>query len=316
MKILITNDDGIESEGIIALAKEFEVDNEVVIVAPNTQRSAAGHSITINRPIVVKEVKINGINSKAYSIDGTPADCVKIGIEKIYKDKFDCILSGVNFGTNLGSDVIYSGTVSAAIEGSIYKIPSIAISMEINGARMDYKLATQFTRKVVSLAFANNIENDIVLNVNIPSIPLEEIKGIKVSELGNRNYTNCYIETLMEDNSIGYKIEGSPIDDETIDTDVYNFKKGFITVTPLHYDLTNYKILKDVDAWFKGDNSESVKQNQLSDYLIAKKDFNEYQEMYKVVDFLNKNLKSEGIIFGLTKNNESNTISIYKIGKV
>ena len=253
MKILITNDDGIEAEGIIALAREFEADNEVLIVAPNTQRSAAGHSITINRPIVVKEVKIDGLKSKAYSIDGTPADCVKIGVEKIYKDKFDCILSGINFGTNLGSDVIYSGTVSAAIEGSIYKIPSIAISMEISDGKMDYKLAAKFTRKVLEIAFVNNIGKDIVLNVNIPAIPHEEIKGIKVSELGNRIYTNCYIETLMPDNSIGYRIEGSPIDDDTIDTDVYNFKKGFITVTPLHYDLTNYKIFKGVHTWFEGD---------------------------------------------------------------
>lgn len=252
MKILITNDDGIESEGIIALAKEFEADNEVVIVAPNTQRSAAGHSITINRPIVVKEVKIDGLKSKAYSIDGTPADCVKIGIEKIYKGKFDFILSGVNFGTNLGSDVIYSGTVSAAIEGSIYKIPSIAVSMEIGDGKMDYKLAAQFTREVVLIAFQNNIGRDIVLNVNIPAIPLEAIKGIKVSELGNRIYTNCYIETTLSDNSIGYRIEGSPIDDDIIDTDVYNFKKGFITVTPLHYDLTNYKILEGVETWFEG----------------------------------------------------------------
>lgn len=251
MKILITNDDGIQSEGIYALAKEFEKDNEVFIVAPHIQRSASGHSITINRPIMVKEVKLEGISAIAFSIDGTPADCVKIGVEKLFKEKFDLIISGINYGTNLGSDVIYSGTVSAAIEGAICKIPSIAISMEVKTKNPDYGVALKFARKIIYHAIKNNLKEDVVLNINIPALEENAIKGIKVSELGNRVYTNCYIETMQDNGEVGYKIEGSPIDDNNDESDICNFKNGYVTITPLHYDLTNYKILKQVDLWFK-----------------------------------------------------------------
>lgn len=251
MKILITNDDGIESEGLRALALEFEKDNEVVVVAPDSQRSSAGHSITLSRPIIIREVKLEGISSRAFTTDGTPADCVKIGVEKIYKDRFDLIISGINYGTNLGSDVIYSGTVSAAIEGAIFKIPGIALSMDIKNKDIDYSAAVCFARKIISHAIQNHLKNDIVLNINIPALKEEDIKGIKVCQLGNRIYTNCYIETLMDNKEIGYKIQGTPVDDEGEDTDLFNFKKGYITVTPLHYDLTNFKILNEVDSWFK-----------------------------------------------------------------
>jgi 5'-nucleotidase len=132
MRILIANDDGINSMGLHMLVKEMEKDNEVLIVAPDEQKSASGHSITISRPIVVKEVKIEGIKSRALSVTGTPADCVKIAMEKLLEDKVDVVMSGINHGLNLGTDVIYSGTVSAAIEGVIYKIPSMAISMDVN----------------------------------------------------------------------------------------------------------------------------------------------------------------------------------------
>lgn len=255
MRILITNDDGIESEGILELAKEFEKDNEIMIVAPDVQRSAAGHSITISRPIIVKEVKIDGIESKAFSIDGTPADCVKICVEKLCRDKFDLIISGINAGTNLGSDVIYSGTVSAAIEGAIYKIPAIAVSTDVKGEKRDYSIAAKFTRIIAVKALENNLHNDIVLNINVPNIPSRLIKGIMVSELGNRIYTNCYVEKLMDGNIVGYKIEGYPVDEDKEGTDIYNFNNGYVTVTPLHYDLTNFKILKDVDSWYRGYNN-------------------------------------------------------------
>lgn len=251
MKILITNDDGIDAPGLHALAKEFEEDNEVIIVAPDSQRSASGHSITITRPIIVKEVKLEGVKSKAYSTDGTPADCVKIGIEKIFKDKFDLILSGINYGTNLGSDVIYSGTVSAAIEGAIFKIPSFAISMDIKDNIIDYEVAVKYARKIIFQSINNNIKNDIVLNINVPALNESEIKGIKVSELGTRIYTNCYIETIQGNGTIGYKLEGFPTDEDIDHTDISNFNNGYVTVTPLHYDLTNFKILNEVNLWFK-----------------------------------------------------------------
>jgi 5'-nucleotidase len=251
MRILITNDDGVEAEGIKALVKEFEVDNEVFVVAPDQQRSAAGHSITISRPIIVSEVKLDNIKSKAFSIDGTPADCVRIGAGILLKEKFDVVLSGINCGTNLGSDVIYSGTVSAAIEGSIYKIPSFAVSMEASGGEKEYKIAAKYAREIIFLALDNNIGSEVILNINVPSLPEIEIKGISVSSLGNRIYDNSYIKILYDNGGIGYKINGSLVDNDIEDTDVYNFNRGYVTVTPLHYDLTNFKLLKKVDLWFK-----------------------------------------------------------------
>jgi 5'-nucleotidase len=254
MRILITNDDGIHSEGIKVLIKEFEVDNEVIVVAPDVQRSAAGHSITINRPIIVREQCIEGVKSRAYSIDGTPADCVKLGVEKICNKNIDMIISGINYGTNLGSDVIYSGTVSAAIEGAVCKIPSFAVSLDINGEEYDYKAAAKFARKIILQAMNKNIKKDIVLNINVPALPEEQIKGIRVSELGNRIYQNSYLETKLENSEIGYKIEGFPEDEDVINTDTFNLKQGFVTITPLHYDLTNYKILHKVSEWFEEEN--------------------------------------------------------------
>jgi 5'-nucleotidase len=271
VRILITNDDGIHSEGIKELIREFEADgggnsnvnsnddgningnssNEIIVVAPDMQRSAAGHSITINRPIIVREQSIEGIRSKAYSIDGTPADCVKLGVDKICNKNIDMIISGINCGTNLGSDVIYSGTVSAAIEGAVCKIPSFAVSLDVNGEGFDYKVAARFAKQIIMQAMKKNIKEDIVLNINIPALPENQIKGIRVSELGNRIYQNSYLETKLENSEIGYKIEGFPKDEDGINTDTYNLKQGYVTVTPLHYDLTNYKILKKVNDWFE-----------------------------------------------------------------
>lgn len=256
MRILITNDDGINSAGLHELIKEIEKENEVIVVAPREQKSACGHSVTLHRPIVIKEVKIEGIKSKAFSVDGTPADCVKIAIEKIASFKFDKIISGINLGYNLGTDVIYSGTVSAAIEGAIYKIPSMAVSLgydesiELSFSEDKYRLAAEYTNRILKQS-SNDILNDVVLNINVPPIEKNEIKGIKVCELGNRIYQNCYIESTTKEGEIGYKLQGTPKDIDDENTDVYNVKRGYVTITPLHYDLTNFKIIKEVYKWFK-----------------------------------------------------------------
>ena len=130
MRILLTNDDGVMAEGIYALAKELEKDHEVIIIAPETQRSAQSHAVTILQPLTVKEVKLDGLKSKAYSISGTPADCVRAGLEVLIDEPIDYVFSGINMGLNSGMDILYSGTVSAAIEANIYGIPSIAVSAE------------------------------------------------------------------------------------------------------------------------------------------------------------------------------------------
>ena len=250
MKLLLTNDDGINAKGIYALAKELEKNHEVIIIAPHSERSACGHSITLTRPLVVREANLQGLKSKAFSVDGTPADCVKIGINKLINGKVDMVVSGINKGLNLGTDVLYSGTVSAAIEAAIYKIPSMAISMDIKKGIETYEMAAKYAGEILEKAKENGISNDIVLNVNIPFLHEDEIKGIKVCKIGSRLYNNVYLETVGKNNETQYEIKGEVKDIHDENSDTIYFKEGYVTVTPLHYDLTNFKILNDVSQWF------------------------------------------------------------------
>lgn len=250
MRLLLTNDDGINAKGIYTLAKELQKNHEVIIVAPDNERSACGHSITLTRPLIVREIVLDGLKSKAFSVDGTPADCVKIAIDKLIDGKIDMVVSGINKGLNLGTDVLYSGTVSAAIEAAIYKVPSMAISMEVSKDIENYEMAAVYAGEILLTAKKNNIKNDIVLNVNIPLLEKNEIKGIKVCKIGSRLYKNCYIKTITENNEIQYEIKGEVKDIHEENSDTIYFKQGYVTVTPLHYDLTNFKILNNVCEWF------------------------------------------------------------------
>lgn len=250
MRLLLTNDDGINAKGLHTLAKELEKEHEIIIAAPSSQKSACGHSITIREALVVKEVEIEGIKSKAYSVSGTPADCVRVAIDKLAKDKVDMVISGINEGYNLGTDVIYSGTVSAAIEAAIYKIPSMAVSTDVQENKENYKMAAEYAAEVLSIVKDKDIKDDVVLNLNVPLVEKEEIKGIKVCKIGSKMYDNYFIEKLDEDNNKSFYLSGNLTENNYEDTDVYYVKEGYVTLTPLHYDLTNFKILKEVGSLF------------------------------------------------------------------
>lgn len=250
MFLLITNDDGISSPGLHALAKELQKYHEILIVAPDDQRSACSHSITLERPLKIKEHKIEGLNAVALSIDGTPADCVRVALDKLTNKKVDVVLSGINRGFNLGMDVLYSGTVSAAVEASINKIPALAVSTEFLENEEQYKLAAKYALKILSKALEKKIQQDIVLNINVPNINESEIKGVKVCRIGNMMYGSYFIERLSEAGERLFDIKGNinkPLD---TDTDRFFIEEGYVTLTPLHYDLTNYTLLKNVDRWF------------------------------------------------------------------
>lgn len=249
MRLLLTNDDGIHAEGLYILAKQLENEHELVVAAPDDQRSACGHSITLTRPLIIKEMMLKGIKSKAYSVDGTPADCVRVAVDKLVDNKIDMVISGINKGVNLGTDVIYSGTVSAAIEAAIYKIPSIAISSEFQGEKENYELAGKTVLELLRKLQKGTIKNDVVLNINVPLNEERDIKGMKVCKIGSRTYNNCFIESKDEQGNTSYKIIGTVNESFDVDTDVDYFKQGYITLTPLHYDLTNFKILNDVEGW-------------------------------------------------------------------
>lgn len=251
MKLLLTNDDGINAEGIHTLARHLEADNEIIIAAPSEQRSASSHSITVRRGIEVKEQKIDGLKSKAYSIDGTPADCVRIAVDKLVDGKVDMVISGINEGYNIGIDVVYSGTVSAAIEAAICKIPSMAVSMDTRNQDYDYSIASDYANKVLNIAGQKYLKDDVVLNLNIPNVKREEIKGMKVCRTGFKMYDDFFIEKEDENNNKGFYQKGKLTGYDIEGTDLYYVKRGFVTLTPLHYDLTNYEILNKVKNIFE-----------------------------------------------------------------
>lgn len=249
MRLLLVNDDGIDAIGIQALAKEFEKDYELVIVAPEGQRSATSHSITLAKPILVKKVEILGIKSKAYSISGSPADCVRVALDKLVDGHVDVVLSGINLGLNIGTDILYSGTVSAAIEGNLYKIPSMALSCQLGEEPNCFETAAKYAKDIFEKVKKDLVENNIVLNVNFPCIKEEDMKGIKVCKIGGVIYDYYSVENKSGEDEITLAVEGRHNGEIDEETDRFFLKKGYITVTPLHYDLTNYKLMGKVSDW-------------------------------------------------------------------
>ncbi len=252
MKILLTNDDGINAKGIYVLARELSMYNEVTVIAPSLQKSACGHSITIDRPVIVKEEELKGLKVKAYSLSGTPADCVRIGMDKIIDGNIDMVVSGINRGLNVGTDVIYSGTVSAAIESAIYGIPSLAVSQEINkDEEENYDIAAKYALKVLDIFKNKPLGEDVVLNLNVPIAKEEEIEGIKVCKIGKTRYEHAYLEYMSEKDERGYNIKGEMLSKDFNEDDVDYIKQKYVTLTPLHFDLTNFNILKEVNKIMK-----------------------------------------------------------------
>ena len=241
MNILITNDDGIYADGIIELAKSISKIANVYVVAPESQRSATGHAITIHSPIMVHKIDM-GENIKSYAISGTPADCVKVGIEGLFKDiNIDLVLSGINNGPNLGTDVIYSGTVSAAIEGFVQNKPSIAFSLnEFNVSKEVYSQVSKHASKIVNdIKDKLNILNDCILNVNIPN---GEVKGTKITRLGERKYENVLEERVSPHGKRYFWIGGKVKElEQENDSDIIAIEEGYITITPVNIDMTNNK---------------------------------------------------------------------------
>jgi len=252
MNILITNDDGINAPGIIALAKEISNEHKVIVVAPREQKSASSHSISIHNPIRIKEELIEGLECKAYSVVGTPADCTQVGLSFLEED-IDLVISGINKGPNVGTDILYSGTVSAAIEGAIYGIPSIAVSMDVNYEKdnEDYSKAVKWAIKVLNIAKEKHMKSDVVLNLNIPNLDERDIRGIKVCKIGKSTYRTEYILLESDEDGDLYTTKGRRNDIDKGETDLYYLSKGYVTLTPLHFDFTNFDILEKVKGIFE-----------------------------------------------------------------
>lgn len=249
MRILLTNDDGVMAEGIQVLAKKLQKNHEVIIVAPDMERSAQSHSITLFKPLVVKKLKLEGITGKVYSVAGTPADCVRAGMEALVKEPIDLVCSGINIGLNSGMDILYSGTVSAAIEASIYNVPSIALSAEYVDEEVNFNIAAKYGVEIVEKVIPEIMGTNIVLNINVPYRE-HEVEGIKICKVGDAIY-DYYLVGENGDGERYIQTNGRRKTKFTKNTDRYFLRKGYVTVTPLHYDLTNFETLEKVRDWIE-----------------------------------------------------------------
>jgi len=253
MNILITNDDGINSPGIYSLVKQFINEGNIIVSAPDRQRSASSHSITMHSPISAKKYNFHDLNCEAYSVSGTPVDCVKLGCEKLANNKIDIVLSGINDGANLGDDVIYSGTVSAAIEGAMLGIPSMAISLlSSEGTERDYSIAAKYAYIVYKKFLSSGFTSGTILNMNVPSCSESQIKGIIATSLGNRKYKNNYEERKDPRGNTYYWLAGDIVKTENgSTTDIYAVENNYVSVTPMHFELTKNSYIDTINSWFK-----------------------------------------------------------------
>ncbi|MEI7473327.1 MAG: 5'/3'-nucleotidase SurE [bacterium] len=255
MKILISNDDGIQAYGIRALAQRLAFEHEVYVIAPDRERSAAGHALTLHRPLRVEEVSMGFDVARAWEISGTPGDCVKIGISAILDIMPDFVISGINHGPNLGADIIYSGTVSAAMEGAVLGFPSIAIS-HCNTKRFeahDFTYAADFIAKFLSNIKKINFPTKTILNVNIPAISPEEVTGLEITRLGTRMYTDAYEKRLDPRGKVYYWLAGEIIDTaEEEGTDIMAIRNNKISITPVTFEMTNKNIMPELEQAFCG----------------------------------------------------------------
>jgi 5'-nucleotidase len=233
-RVLVTNDDGVFSRGIEALAASLDNLAEVVVVAPESEQSASGHSLTLHRPLRMRKLGANW-----YAVDGTPTDCVNLAILSLLKESPpSLVVSGINSGLNLGDDVTYSGTVSATFEGSLLGIPSVAFSQEV-AEGFSFQRAGRVARHFVSLLLGQELPPGLLLNVNIP---VGEITGTAWTRLGRRHYQQSVVEKTDPRGRKYYWIAGTPEWVEEEGTDFEAVSRGLVSVTPLHLDLTDYAL--------------------------------------------------------------------------
>jgi len=247
--ILISNDDGIDSEGIYALAAEIKKFANVIVAAPHTQQSAVGHSITMSNPIRVRRVN-HGKSFFGYAVEGTPADSVKLAVHTLLKNrKIDLLISGINQGANTAINIIYSGTVSAATEGTILGLPSIAVSLT-SYIYPNFTAAAEFSSKIARVVLKRGLPKGTLLNVNVPAVPKSKIKGIKITRQGKSSWDDTYEKRLDPGNREYYWLTGSMLKtDESIEYDVKAIDSNYISVTPIHYDLTDHKMFNEMQNW-------------------------------------------------------------------
>jgi len=247
MKILISNDDGYMAEGIRALADAMSSLGDITVVAPDRNRSGASNSLTLENPL-----RVNKLESGVYRVEGTPTDCVHLAITGLLDDEPDMVVAGINAGANLGDDVLYSGTVAAAIEGRFLGLPAVAISLNGHTAT-HYETAAWAAKKLISQLLTSSLPADTILNVNVPDLPIDQITGFESTRLGRRHKAEPVIKELDPRGRAMYWVgPAGEEEDAGPGTDFDAINRGAVSVTPLQIDLTHYDAIDGVANWLQG----------------------------------------------------------------
>ena len=248
MKILICNDDGIHAEGIRVLAEWLarKPEHEVYVVAPERERSATGHSLTLHKPLRVEPVAPPGNVKGAWMTTGTPSDCVKLAVMEILSSRPDLVLSGINRGSNLGSEVLYSGTVAGAMEGAFLDIPSIAVSqLTDHKMAMNYEAAAEVIQRLLDVFPKAHLSKHSLLNVNVPNVPFHELKGTSITELGVRLYDDKFEKRIDPRGRSYYWLAGEAMEaEETEHSDAWAVSQIMVSITPISFNMTDRKTME------------------------------------------------------------------------
>ncbi len=248
MEILLTNDDGIYAPGLAALQKELSALGDVTLVAPAVEQSGVGHSITYLTPLIVNEV-FDGVKRRGYAVEGSPADCVKLGLTEYCPRRPDIVVSGINYGLNAGINVLYSGTVAAAIEGAFFGLTSVAVSLEFR-QHPEFDRAAAIARRVIERILAQKGPAPQLYNVNIPTSALWEKPQVKVVPMDVRQYAEHYEKRTDPRGRSYYWAAGRlPEDHDATETDLTSLADGFVTITPLEFDLTKRSVVSAMQDW-------------------------------------------------------------------
>ena len=245
MKVLLTNDDGVHAPGLAALMKRIAEVAEVVVVAPDREQSAVGHALTLHHPLRAARVSEN-----VYSVDGTPTDCVNLGIHSLLSFRPDLVISGVNRGGTVGDDVTYSGTVAAALEATLMGIPAIAVSLVTRGEGEHYEVAAGCAARLAQTLFEKGLPPDTFLNVNVPDLSAEFLKVPLITCQGKRSYEGTIVDKVDPRGRSYYWIGTADLSFQDIPgSDYHAVSRGHVSITPMHIDLTNYASIETLKGW-------------------------------------------------------------------
>lgn len=248
--ILVSNDDGVDAPGLLALKQALETVCQVRVIAPDTNWSAAGHAKTLHRPLRIRPTKLRD-GSEAFKCDGAPSDCVAVALLGFFSERPALVVSGINPNANVGKDITYSGTVAAAMEAAIDDVPAIAVSLDMHNSSDNYAPAAAFAARVALRVLRDGMPDETLLNVNVPDVPANDIRGVTVTRAGKRIY---FDQLIKRDDPFGkpyYWIGGARPggDQELQGTDIWALANNLISITPIHLDMTNHALIEQLTEW-------------------------------------------------------------------